>query len=38
MSATAETLISSNSTNMLNRSPERQKPTIPAMNVSISMW
>src|SRR5215211_6262928 len=37
-SANAATLINSKKTNMLKRSPERQKPTIPARNSSIRVW
>ena len=36
--ANAATLISSKKTNMLNRSPERQKPTMPARKSSIRTW
>jgi hypothetical protein len=38
VNANADTLISSKNTNMLKRSPERQKPTIPARNTSASTW
>ena len=38
VSAYAAALITSKNTTRLNRSPVRQKPTIPAMNNSISAW